>query len=98
MKMTKLHSFLQIKKQAKRLFKRSLQVLTDNIFVFFCFFCFFFVIQRLTHVSFLKITNEIKSVGFYAAKFPFLLIHYFETCRLRVFVEVFKFSVLNSLF
>ena len=92
MKMTKLHSFLQIKKQAKRLFKRSLQVLTDNIFFFF------FVIQRLTHVSFLKITNEIKSVGFYAAKFPFLSIHYFETCRLRVFVEVFKFSVLNSLF
>ena len=96
MKMTKLHSFLQIKKQAKRLFKRSLQVLTDNIFVFFVLF--FFVIQRLTHVSFLKITNEIKSVGFYAAKFPFLSIHYFETCRLRVFVEVFKFSVLNSLF
>ena len=94
MKMTKLHSFLQIKKQAKRLFKRSLQVLTDNIFLFFVFF----VIQRLPHVSFLKITNEIKSVGFYAAKFPFLLIHYFETCRLRVFVEVFKFSVLNSLF
>ena len=94
MKMTKLHSLLQIKKQAKRLFKRSLQVLTDNIFLFFVFF----VIQRLPHVSFLKITNEIKSVGFYAAKFPFLLIHYFETCRLRVFVEVFKFSVLNSLF
>ena len=94
MKMTKLHSFLQIKKQAKRLFKRSLQVLTDNIFLFFVFF----VIQRLPHVSFLKITNEIKSVGFYAAKFPFLLIHYFETCRLRVFVEVFKFSVLISLF
>ena len=96
MKMTKLHSFLQIKKQAKRLFKRSLQVLTDNIFVFV--FLFFFVIQRLTHVSFLKITNEIKSVGFYATKFPFLSIHYFETCRLRVFAEVFKFSVLNSLF
>ena len=42
----------KIKKQGKRLFKRSLQVLSDNIF------WFLFVIQRLTHVTFLKTTNE----------------------------------------